>query len=617
MSARRRAWRPGAAGCCLALAAAATALARPDDAAGDRLLLRQAVAAQQRARAEERPEQRREGLEAAVRLYREYLAHAPESGVALNNLARAYEDLGQRKPAAECFEKAIALNDSRRLFYLENYARALSEAGDWVAAAPVYKRLVREQPLASGPHAALMQHYLSADPKGLNPYLWELLDTGQPERACLGALDALAEPAGGAEDELLGLVAAGLSRMTYDLDGLGGSEAGRKLRELASRAGRVGACLQQVLKLHEEPGQPGDYGCWRYRDAPHTERPSSSQAFQALMRAVGRRHRARGDAARASGDAAAARGEFDVAERYLRGALELNKGLDVDPVAFEELIGLEVGRNDLGAVAKLADEYQQTLFESKALAYAERQDQRIYQFHKALGEMYAVLGVWGSSSDARSAIFQLEHAREASTRLEQRDGVKAPKQYRFTPEMTNLLAQGYGGTNRSKDGWKLRLDQAEKYRKAGDDVGAEEVLAPVRNATPPPELKPRYEGLRKATQADLTVLGAARPGAQEVHVHRTQDLQIRFGAAVDRGRPVRLSAEQREALYASLEKYLEGALAGDAPAPAWADAPAGVEGVRIDAKGRGVLKLEVEGKPAEVPFEVRSAHGRALEWKRE
>jgi tetratricopeptide (TPR) repeat protein len=109
---------------------------------GPDFLLYQAVALQQQAQVQTR----KEPLNEAVRLYREYLAHDPQSGVALNNLARALEDLGESQAAAECYEKAIALDDSRRLFYMENYARALGKAGDWGAATPVYRRLVKEHP---------------------------------------------------------------------------------------------------------------------------------------------------------------------------------------------------------------------------------------------------------------------------------------------------------------------------------------------------------------------------------------------------------------------------------------------------------------------------------------
>jgi hypothetical protein len=91
-------------------------------------------------------------------------------------------------------------------------------------------------------------------------------------------------------------------------------------------------------------------------------------------------------------------------------------------------------------------------------------------------------------------------------------------------------------------------------------------------------------------------------------------MEIRFGGGDARGGRSRLTASQREALYASLEKFLEREMASDAQAPAWLDAPAGVRSVRVDEKGRGVLTLEVEGRSTEVRLSSIERH--LLGWQR-
>jgi len=608
----------------------------PDRGAKHRFLFYRAVALQQQAEVNKR----KEPLNDAVPLYREYLADNPQSGVALNNLARALEDLGQPAEAAECYKKAIALQDSRRFFYMENYARALSKAGDWAAASRVYRSLVKEQPMAQGPHAALMEHYLSADMKELPAYLWELLDAGQPERACLGALEALVRPggrpiAGDRAYEFLTLVTMGLSRMAYEPAELTTLEAGRRLQQLSGAAG-WSDCARQILELHSRAETPLRYGCWRHQKTSWPPRGvTATEGFQALIRAIGRRHRDRGDRARGLGEKAAAQEAaahlsaaqeaFNTAAQYFHLSLDLNQGLGVDPVAFDELVRLEVGRDNVKAIAELADAYQRSLFESKAMAYAEGQDERIYQFHRALGEMYAVLGVWGKSSQVQSAVFQLEHARETSQKLEQRYGSQLPEEYRFSPEMADLLARSYEGAHRSSDGWKLRLEQAERYQQAGDRDAVQEILAPVWHATPPPELEQRFETLVKVSGApspEGPQAAVARDeeadrakSAEALHVHRTKGAEIRFQAAATDDR-VRLTANQREAVYLSLERFLAQVIASDAQSPSWLDAPAGVRSVRIDDKGRGMLTLEVEGRSVEVPFEVRSERTRPFVWER-
>jgi tetratricopeptide (TPR) repeat protein len=511
-----------------------------DREARQRSLFQQAVARQQ-PHPGKAATSRTEALEDAVRLYDEYLEGNPKSGTALNNLGRALEDLGQFDAAAESYRKAIDLKDSRRLFYMENLARTLDKNGDPGGASRVYRVLAKEQPLAEAPHALLMDRYPSDDSEELPGYLWELLDAGQAERACLGALEALTRLGTNLQKhttELLTVVTVGLSGMMYDPAGIADTEAGRKLKDLSQQP-RWGMCAKQILDLHQDAGVPDQYKCWHGSEPKPSVGVAPSEGFRTLARSIGRRYREMGEAARISDPAGAVPKVFDRASEYFRLALDLNGKSDVDPVAFTELIRLEVSRDNLKAVSNLAKAYKKPFFIEKSEAYSRNETETIYQFHKSLGEMYAVLGIWGDSSKPASAIFQLEHAREVSDALTLKQSTKShgepavtsPKEYRFSPEMTDLLALSYEGAGQSAKVLPLRLEQAERYERAGDRTAARKVLAPVRAVTPPQELKPRFDKVLKAVDT------AAEPKAPAVVAPPS--------GAIERANPSRRIREMR------------------------------------------------------------------------
>jgi hypothetical protein len=260
------------------------------------------------------------------------------------------------------------------------------------------------------------------------------------------------------------------------------------------------------------------YRCWRYKSEPKFRGGMTpTEAFRTLARSIGKRYRETAEATTDPREATARQSAFERAAGYFRFALDINRHDDVDPLAFTELVRLEVSRDNFGAIEGIARTYEQSLFESKGMAYAQNQVETIYQFHKSLGELYAMLGVWGDSANAKSAIFQLEHARKVSGDLERKyagthpgGGAPLPEEYRFSPEMTDLLARSYEGVGEAAKVLPLRLEQAERYEQAGDRAAARKVLAPVRAVTPPQELQPRFDRVLRAVDT------AAEPQAPAV-----------------------------------------------------------------------------------------------------
>ena len=183
-----------------------------------------------------------------------------------------------------------------------------------------------------------------------------------------------------------------------------------------------------------------------------------------------------------------------MAEAYFRLAAEL-QGWDIDPSAVRALVQMYAERNEFNKIDTLLDEYQVGLFIGKGAAISSARDNKIFAYHQTLGELYALIGRWGSSSRVDSAIFQLEHAQEKSIEIENNSDGALPEKYQFTPQLVDMLATGYDRTGEASKGTKLRIEQAERYQKAGDSRATLRVLSPVKEAQVPESLKTRYETL--------------------------------------------------------------------------------------------------------------------------
>jgi hypothetical protein len=213
-----------------------------------------------------------------------------------------------------------------------------------------------------------------------------------------------------------------------------------------------------------------------------------TDAFQDLLLALGRR------------------APLDVAERYFLRALGVG-GAEASAQVFVELADLYSRTQQTEKLDQLARDHTQDLLDAKMLAYRRSSWREAYNLHRALGVTYAVLGRWGDSTRLDSAIFQLEHAREAAERYNTElqsappaacgSSLKPPKPIPLEPGLTTLLAEGYEKTGRPDEAIRARLDSAEGYRQLGDAKGARTVLAPVRK---------QYDSLSPENQKRFQVL---------------------------------------------------------------------------------------------------------------
>ncbi len=558
----------------------------------DRLLFYRAVTYQRMAEGAEGD--RRQGLlHRSEKLYDAYLEARPDSGAATNNLAKVYAALGWNDPAAEFFEQALALEDDKQGLYLKNYAQFLDDAGEWEDATELYSRMVQEQPLSPALQKSMVERFGEAGIEQLAGFLWELLEAGYARQAARSSLDALSDGGGQARDriELLTIVSVALSRIPYKPAKFTELEVADRLTELGSDPD-IGRGALDITMLHDVQAlDPRRYGWWAEKTDDNDDPPRGvwpADGFRALVRSLGSRYKQIGEPRRA--------------ESYYRLAVDL-RPYDVDPVAIRDLTQLYIKENQLPKVNLLAEEYEDRLFHGKGDAYRKSKLRKIFEYHRTLGVLYATIGRWGDSSQVDSAIFQLEHAQEKSREVEERTEGALPEKYRFSPDMVNMLATGYVATEQPLRSYQLRVDEAERFKKQGDEEAVRKVLEPIKTQELPVGLRSRIDGL--AVSPATTTAG--RTLSSEVvavdRFRRAAGPTVRIDLSRSRTRPP-LSEEQLNLVAAQLQKNL-GRNVTDAASLDWGDAPGVPRELSID-DGSGVLVLQLGDDTHKIPFQVVS-----------
>ena len=408
----------------------------------------------------------------AARFYKKALDVRPDFGAALNNLAHVHDQMGLADQAVRFYLKAIELNDKRQSFYEVNYADFLFDHGELHEALKYYRRVFKLQPDNSRARKRIIDVSIALGDRGLVPFLWELMKNGWSIEARQGAMQALLEKKWSSRrdrEELLALAVVGLSRQMYDPREFAGSEIGNKFRKLsADPALRREA--RDIIALHQlEKNDFNKYFHWAhkgdlFRDPPQGVWPRD--AFLQLIRSLGDRYRGYRD--------------FQRAEKYYLLAVNLDHYAP-DPDAVLKLADLYIAQGDQEELKKMMAEHQISLFKGKARAYRNSHLQKIYQYHRALGVIYANIDNWGDSRTSTSAIFQLEHAIKTA-RVINRRTEKKEDQIIVEPRLVTYLADGYKLKNQPDKAIGIQLDAAETMMRQGASSQAEKVLLPLATA---------------------------------------------------------------------------------------------------------------------------------------
>jgi len=396
--------------------------------------------------------------------YEKALSFDPKFAAAANNLAdllyRAYGDA--ELPRVHALYE-IAVNNGGKLepFYLANYARATAKSNP-EKAAWMYRRVLELQPDDANAQQELLRLVPSSE---LLTYVQKLVDAGAYDRAQKLAIEHLHRPIEGkAKRRLLAIVATTLAKQHVTREAFEGGAA-RELSTIDDASLIEG--IKDLYRLYA--AERATYDWWKRND---------SSAFSLLARELA--------------DQASSAGQKKNAQWYQMFALDVTGGRD--PEAFLALTDFYYRNGSRDALENLVQKYGDEMFSEKNALYEhrERNLERIYQYHVALGTIFSRLGWTSNDLGARSSIFQLEHARNTAADFNRIRGSKAA--IVVNPKVIDLLAASYKkempDSNRDI---QLRLEAAEDYVGRGWTTSAARVIQPV---TADPRLTPDNQKMR-------------------------------------------------------------------------------------------------------------------------
>ncbi|MDX2416388.1 MAG: leukotriene A4 hydrolase C-terminal domain-containing protein [Xanthomonadales bacterium] len=424
-------------------------------------------------------------LRNAVVLYQQVLERKPDSGATLINLAQVHSQLAETNKAERFYRQAIQLNNAQRPVYQTAYAGFLESQGRNKDARRLYTDLLKQDPFNQVARKALTEYYAGADADWgqLQSYLWNLVKSGEVDQSIDVALEALANRTSSqvSDEGLLTIIAASLSRKVGLAEGFLKSSTAKSLRPF-SRRPTIGNGVRELFDIYrslasfDNAGENADRRnydmvelSWWTRGDPD-QKTSPRNVMRQLLRTLGDRY--------------SQRSKYMVAEACYEKAISFTPS-DPDPAAIRDLVNLYAQLGEMDKIKEIADKYEFPLFQGKGQAYRNSELEKIYQYHRTLGQIYGYLakksGDWGSSNKSNSAIFQLEHAVEVGTMLDRQKG-DDPDQHtnHIDPGLVDRLATAYAVTDSRQRSDELRLEMARHYQSLGDERAKTYVLKPVQ-----------------------------------------------------------------------------------------------------------------------------------------
>lgn len=424
-------------------------------------------------------------LRNAVERYQQVLERKPDSGTTMVNLAEVHSRLAETGEAERLYRQAIELNDTRRPVYQTAYAGFLESQGRNKDARRLYTNLLKQDPFNQVARKALNDYYTGADAdwRQLQSYLWGLVQSGEIDQSIEVALEGLSNRASSQDSDegLLTIIVASLSRKVGLAESFLKSSTAKSLREFSQRA-TIGDGVRELFGVYRtladfdragEGAGRRDYEMldltWWTRGDPD-ERTSPRSVMRQLLGTLGNRY--------------AHRNKYVIAEVCYEKAITFTPG-EPDPAAIRDLVNLYAQLGEVDKIKEIADEFEFPLFQGKGQAYRDSELEKIYQYHRTLGQIYGYLaeksGDWGNSSKSNSAIFQLEHAMSVGTMLDRKSG-DDPGQHsqHIDPGLVDRLATAYAETGSRQRSDELRLQMAQHYGSLGDERAKTYVLKPVK-----------------------------------------------------------------------------------------------------------------------------------------
>lgn len=372
----------------------------------------------------------------AIAAYEHAIAVEPSYGAALNNLALLLSRRGDFARAAALLGKAVALEDSRRPLYLNNFAAASEKAGNIEAARRAYVQLAAAQP--DNVDAQLHAIRLLDDPRRMAVQLKKLAGRGEVSAAQSLALDLLAGPFDAAgKRALLGVVAGTLAAQHIDPRRFASLPVFTRLEALRGDP-LIADGIAELVLLYRGTFDPARYRWWRS--------PAPDARFAALIRDIGQ--------------TCAAAKFTPRAEAYFKLALEYSGGTDAD--ALVELADLYYAQKRIDALDALP---------ARFASAGDADHAARYRLNVALGTMYAKLQRWDH------AIVRLTAAERAAADYNR--AARWEPRIPTDPNTIEHLATAYEQSGDPARAVSIRVDAAAAFVAEGRRTAARALLAPV------------------------------------------------------------------------------------------------------------------------------------------
>jgi hypothetical protein len=440
-------------------------------------------------------EERARARTAAIAGYEEYLRTHPDSGGALNNCAQLYaQESGTQAMALRFYDRAIAANDARADAYQLNRAKLLNEMGQGDAALKSSLDIARkDRRNSAAQELSLTLLEGRGNPTEIAEYVRGLNEAGLVIRAIDTAVQQIERLPGKRELVLIALVDSLANPTLTELpETFARSDTAKTLAKHAQDPD-IGAGVGELLKLYRNPEQPRSLSWWRndFNESGREHGWFRGESFLTLARSLGDRCRRAG------------KQHYECAESYYKFALEFASPM-AEPNAFVALAQMYGSSGRQADLASIAKKYEPQLFSGKGMAISRQDKQKEFQFHLALGTMYAHLGKWQDPQwSPAGAIYQLEHAQRAAQSYN--GAHPGDKRLQFPSQATELLSDGYTKVGDVKKAAAVRVTGAEEALAAGDDVGAKELMSGQWRAALPANTDPALRNRIRAVDARVAV----------------------------------------------------------------------------------------------------------------
>lgn len=540
-----------------------------------------------------------------------------------NNKALILERLGRVSEADVTFQHALACAGEKQQYFTNSYADFLLRQRSWQLACQLLGAIVLQDPENERMHGKCLDLYVKNNSGAITQYLDRLLGAQQVVRVSESAIQLLTDHKWPPRTkvELISLLTLALSRQWYEPLGFDSSEVGRGLAGLSDDP-EVAPAAASLIRLHNAPSTADGDRMWWLRSwrefRPKYPCVPPPDCYRQLCRSLGRWYRDHGS--------------IPLAAEYFRLAANLDE-INPDPLAYMDIVDLYADAEDLEKEVGGLNPLE--MFEGKGKAYARQDWRRVYEYHRALGLIFAYRGTWRNDANPPvAAEFQLEHALSTVKKVN-RSGDSVANRMFVDPRVVHELANAYVRSNQIKKAETLIDNQLSEYRKYRQFRDAAQLLEDATKADYSNNMKPattqRWAQTLDTVRVDASTMAVEKPsplpklnfGGDAVYVGKLSEQDVRAelflieptSDALDAGAERLSKKEQMEAakvLVGIAGARLRETDSGAVVSVVAQDSSLGLfTEVRYQG-GLGVATWMKEGRVVEVPFYIRGVEANTM-----